>query len=105
MSEKEVVLVKGIHIQPGIKKYQGVRDSMLEAHVVRSGKTDFEVYRFEDSRILLVYPFKTHAFLYASEDSFTRLIDLESHTWGLALIKFSPNRLHKKCKTTSYMKR
>lgn len=79
MSQKEVVLVKGMHILPGINKYHGVRDSALEAHVVRSGKTDFEVYRFQDNRILLVYPFKTHAFLYANEEIFTRLIDLESH--------------------------
>ncbi len=63
---KEVQLIQGKHITPGIEKYQGKPDNHLQAIIDKHGY-DYKVYVFNDGRVLLVLPQNLSAILYANK--------------------------------------
>ena len=60
-------LIAPHHIQPGIKKDQGVVDKHLQ-QIIRNAHLEYTPYRFNDGRILLVMPGNLSAFLYANQE-------------------------------------
>lgn len=73
--QKEVQLIQGKHIQPGIEKYQGKIDTHLQTIIDKHGY-DYKVYVFVDGRVLLVLPQKISALLYASKDILYQKLEL-----------------------------
>lgn len=68
------ILVRGKHIQPGIKKYKGVLDERIQKYIDASPLV-YTVYRFEDQRLLLVYGDDLYALLYPNEAALLKELD------------------------------
>ncbi len=64
MAPKDVLVIKKEHLQPGIKKYNGVIDSELKELFSLAG-LDVEPYLFRDGRILVIYKGQHNGILYA----------------------------------------
>jgi hypothetical protein len=73
----DIVLVRKEHIDPGIKKYQGVIDPYLQKLLEDAGH-EYTPYRFKDNRILVVFPNSSHALLYPNEQEVARKLDLSN---------------------------
>ncbi len=65
--KKDRTLVLPKHIDLGIEKYEGKICSTIAKHLENKG-WNYVPYRFNDDRILLVYPNNTYAILYANEE-------------------------------------
>ena len=61
-------LVHSKHIDLGIEKYKGVLSPTIQIHL-DNNNWNFTAYLFEDKRVMVVYPGKTFALLYQSEDA------------------------------------
>lgn len=71
-----IVKVQEEHIEKGIKKYNGVRNTALET-LFKNGKLEAEVYTFDDGRYLVKYLLLKTAFLYPDESSLLTSIRLD----------------------------
>ena len=69
-------LIAPHHIEPGIKKYQGVIDHHLQ-QLINNAKLEYTPYVFNDGRILLVMPCNLSAFLYANKEELYAKLSLE----------------------------
>lgn len=67
MSNK-IITVKQEHIQPGIEKYKGKIDTVLQRHL-KNAQLEYVPYVFEDGRVMVVYEAMQMAFLYPSKQS------------------------------------
>jgi hypothetical protein len=74
---KEVVVIDPMHIEVGIKKYEGTVDAHIES-LIQSAGLQYKPYVFKDGRVLLVLPNKVAAILYASEEVLFKTLNLAS---------------------------
>ena len=77
MKNKDVVTIDPIHIEAGIKKYEGKVDAHLES-LIQSAGLQYKPYVFKDGRVLLVLPNNVAAILYASEEVLFKTLSLGS---------------------------
>jgi len=70
------ILIKADHIEKGIEKYDGQRDTFIET-IPLNGKLESKVYKFNDGRYLVIYLFLDQAFLYESKKELLDMVQLE----------------------------
>ena len=75
MVQKDLLVIKQEHIQPGIKKYNGVIDADLKELFTLAG-LDVTPYQFSDGRILVIYKGQQNGILYASKQILFEKLDL-----------------------------
>ena len=75
MNTKKIVKVDAIHIEAGIKKYEGVVDLHLH-NIIQAAGLNYTPYTFKDGRILLVLPNELAAFLYKDEETVFETLSL-----------------------------
>lgn len=62
-----IIIVKKEHLQRGIEKYQAKIEPHLQSLLTRAG-FNYEVYLFNDQRVLLVLPNQLSGILYPNKD-------------------------------------
>jgi len=75
MVQRDILVIKKEHIQPGIKKYQGKIDSDLKALFATAG-LEVDPFEFNDGRILVLYKGQQNGILYASKQILFNKLDL-----------------------------
>ena len=75
MVPKDLLVIKQEHIQPGIKKYNGVIATDLQELFALAGLT-VDPYLFNDGRILVIYKGQQNGILYASKEVLFDKLDL-----------------------------
>ena len=74
-NQSNIVTVLPKHIEKGIERYGGIQDKHLN-QLIKNANLEYTAYIFDDSRILLVLPDRTCAFLYPNIETLYNNLDL-----------------------------
>lgn len=76
---KPKTLVQAKHIDKGIEAYDGKENPVIQRHLDNIN-WKYTAYQFKDGRVLLIYPDRSFAILYASEEILYKEMEQEGRS-------------------------